>query len=147
MQSTGTAYFQLALNIKDILTIVNTQYYNSGSHARLRPAGATARARENFMTALACIQLQGGLRPDQVALGLPASSPRRGGGYVSPSLVNNALDCLAAGTSCGSFVPPSTWPTIRGAMTWSINWDASNGYAFANTVHRTWRPCRDPLTH
>jgi chitinase len=23
---------------------------------------------------------------------------------------------------------------VRGAMTWSINWDASNGYAFANTV-------------
>src|SRR5205807_1232939 len=51
MQSTGMAYFQLALNIKDILTIVNTQYYNSGT------------------------------------------------------------------------------------MTWSINWDASNGYSFANTVH------------
>ena len=44
-------------------------------------------------------------------------------------------DCLAAGTNCGTFVPPAHWPTIRGAMTWSINWDASNGYAFANTVH------------
>src|SRR5262249_5809934 len=31
MQSTGMAYFQLALNIKNILTIVNTQYYNSGT--------------------------------------------------------------------------------------------------------------------
>ena len=30
MQSTGGAYFQLALNIKDILTVVHTQYYNSG---------------------------------------------------------------------------------------------------------------------
>ena len=32
MQSTPSSdYFQLALNIKDILTIVNMQYYNSGS--------------------------------------------------------------------------------------------------------------------
>src|SRR6185312_1916140 len=93
-----------------------------------------AEGTENFMTALACIQLQGGLRPDQVGLGLPASGSAAGGGYVSPSLVNNALDCLASKANCGSFVPPATWPGIRGAMTWSINWDASNGWGFVNTV-------------
>ena len=27
-----------------------------------------------------------------------------------------------------------SYPGIRGAMTWSINWDASNGYNFADTV-------------
>lgn len=32
------------------------------------------------------------------------------------------------------FTPPTSYPSIRGAMTWSINWDASNGYNFANTV-------------
>jgi chitinase len=133
MQSTGMAYFQLALNIKNILTISNTQYYNSGSMNGC-DQGVYAEGSENFMTALACIQLQGGLRPDQVGLGLPASGSAAGGGYVSPSLVNNALDCLAAKTSCGSFVPPTTWPAIRGAMTWSINWDASNGWGFVNTV-------------
>jgi chitinase len=134
MQSTGMAYFQLALNIKDILTIVNTQYYNSGSMSGC-DQGVYAEGTENFMTALACIQLQGGLRADQVGLGLPASGSAAGGGYVSPSLVNSALDCLAKGTNCGSFKPSATYPSIRGAMTWSINWDASNGYAFANTVH------------
>ena len=133
MQSTGMAYFQLALNIKNILTISNMQYYNSGSMNGC-DQGVYSEGTENFMTALACIQLQGGLRPDQVGLGLPASGSAAGGGYVAPSLVNNALDCLAAKTSCGSFVPPSTWPSIRGAMTWSINWDASNGWSFVNTV-------------
>jgi chitinase len=134
MQSTGMAYFQLALNIKDILTVVHTQYYNSGSMLGCDQNAAYSEGNENFLTALACIQLQSALRPDQVALGLPASSSAAGSGYVSPSTVDNALDCLARGTNCGSFVPPSTWPTLRGAMTWSINWDASNGYAFANTV-------------
>ena len=133
MQSTGMAYFQLALNIKNILTISNTQYYNSGSMNGC-DQGVYSEGTENFMTALACIQLQGGLRPDQVGLGLPASGSAAGGGYVSPSLVNNALDCLASKANCGSFVPATTWPSIRGAMTWSINWDASNGWGFVNTI-------------
>ena len=29
---------------------------------------------------------------------------------------------------------PATYPGIRGAMTWSINWDVTNGNSFANTV-------------
>jgi len=48
--------------------------------------------------------------------------------------VNNALSCLARGTNCGSFKPSTTYPAIRGAMTWSINWDQVQGDAFANTV-------------
>jgi chitinase len=45
-----------------------------------------------------------------------------------------ALDCVATRANCGSFVPPAAYPAIRGVMTWSINWDASNGYNFASTV-------------
>jgi chitinase len=134
MQSTGSSYFALALNIKDILTIVNTQFYNSGSMLGCDQNAAYSQGNENFLTALACIQLQGGLRPDQVGLGLPASTSAAGSGYVSPSVVNSALDCLSAGTNCGSFKPPATYPGLRGAMTWSINWDVSNGNGFANTV-------------
>jgi chitinase len=133
MQSTGGGYFQLALNIKDVLTIVNMQYYNSGTMLGC-DQGVYGQGTVNFLTALACIQLQGGLRPDQVGLGLPASTSAAGGGFQSPGNVNNALDCLARGTNCGSFKPSTTWPAIRGAMTWSINWDASNGFQFANTV-------------
>ncbi|HEX7735807.1 MAG TPA: glycosyl hydrolase family 18 protein [Ktedonobacteraceae bacterium] len=132
MQSTSSGYFQLALNIKSILTIVNMQYYNSGTMLGC-DGNVYAEGTENFITALACIQLQGGLRPDQVGIGFPASSSAAGGGFVSPSVVNAALDCLATGSNCGSFVPPSHW-SIRGAMDWSINWDASNGNSFANTV-------------
>ncbi|TYB45770.1 chitinase [Actinomadura chibensis] len=133
MQSTGAAYFQLALNIKDILTVVHMQYYNSGTMLGC-DQGVYSQGTVNFMTALACIQLENGLRPDQVALGLPAGAGAAGGGVVSPSLVNNALDCLAKGTSCGSFKPSRTYPDIRGAMTWSINWDVTNGGGFAGTV-------------
>ena len=141
MQFPGMGYFQLALNIKDILTVVHTQYYNSGSMLGCDQMQPYGQGSVNFMTALACIQLENGLRPDQVALGLPAGPGAAGGGIVAPALVNDALDCLARGTRCGSFHPPHTYPGIRGAMTWSINWDVSSGNAFARTV----RPHLDTL--
>ncbi|GAA3753609.1 hypothetical protein GCM10022225_42900 [Plantactinospora mayteni] len=134
MQSPSVSYFKLALDIRDILTVVHTQFYNSGSMLGCDQAFAYSQGTVNFMTALACLQLEAGLRPDQVALGLPAGPGAAGGGIVAPSLVNQALDCLAKGTSCGSFRPPRTYPGIRGAMTWSINWDVSNGNNFARTV-------------
>ncbi|MEU4515278.1 cellulose binding domain-containing protein [Nonomuraea wenchangensis] len=134
MQSTGMEYFKLALSIKDILTVVHTQFYNSGSMLGCDQAQAYAQGTVNFMTALACIQLENGLRPDQVALGLPAGPGAAGGGVVAPALVNQALDCLARRTNCGSFVPPRAYPDIRGAMTWSINWDASANWSFSKTV-------------
>ncbi|MFJ5923676.1 chitinase [Kitasatospora sp. NPDC092948] len=133
MQSTGTEYFKLALATKDILTIVNMQYYNSGAMLGC-DGGVYSQGTENFLTGLACIQLQGGLNPSQVGLGVPASTSAAGGGYTSPATVNAALDCLAAGTNCGSFKPSTTWPGIGGAMTWSTNWDALAGGGIANTI-------------
>ncbi|MEU2051086.1 chitinase, partial [Streptomyces albidoflavus] len=57
-----------------------------------------------------------------------------GGGYVEPSVVNDALDCLTRGTNCGTFKPEKTYPALRGAMTWSTNWDADTGNAWSNAV-------------
>jgi chitinase len=134
MQSTAGSYFRLALNISDILTVVHTQFYNSGSMLGCDQMQAYTQGSVNFLTALACIQLENGLRPDQVALGLPAGPGAAGGGVVAPTVVTNALNCLARATNCGSFRPPRTYPGIRGAMTWSINWDVTNGNGFARTV-------------
>ncbi|MFF4587077.1 chitinase [Streptomyces sp. NPDC001388] len=133
MQSTSNAYFRTALNVKDILTVVNMQYYNSGSMLGC-DGKVYSQGSVDFLTALACIQLEGGLAPSQVGLGLPASTSGAGSGYVSPSVVNNALDCLTRGTSCGSFKPSRTYPDLRGAMTWSTNWDAAAGSTWSSTV-------------
>jgi chitinase len=133
MQSTDTEYFQLALNTRDFLTVVNMQYYNSGSmlgcDGQVYAAGSV-----DFLTALACIQLENGLAPSQVGIGVPASPSAAGSGYVEPSVVTAALDCLTRGTSCGSFVPDQTYPGLRGAMTWSVNWDAAAGNAWSDVV-------------
>ncbi|MFB7709047.1 chitinase [Streptomyces sp. NPDC056105] len=133
MQSTSGEYFKTALNVKDILTVVNMQYYNSGSMLGC-DGKVYSQGSIDFLTALACIQLEGGLDPSQVGLGVPASTRGAGSGYVDPSVVNNALDCLTRGTGCGSFKPARTYPGLRGAMTWSTNWDATAGNAWSNSV-------------
>lgn len=133
MQSTSGSYFRTALNVKDILTVVNMQYYNSGSMLGC-DGKVYSQGSVDFLTALACIQLEGGLDPSQVGLGLPASTRGAGSGYVSPSVVNNALDCLTRGTNCGTFKPSRTYPSLRGAMTWSTNWDATADNAWSNAV-------------
>ncbi|WP_329467581.1 chitinase [Streptomyces sp. NBC_01431] len=133
MQSPSNEYFKTALNIKDILTVVNMQYYNSGSMNGC-DGNVYSQGTVDFLTALACIQLQGGLAPSQVGLGLPASASGAGSGYVSPAVVNAALDCLTQGTNCGSFKPSKTYPGLRGAMAWSTNWDAKSGNAWSGAV-------------
>ena len=63
-------------------------------------------------------------------------------GSAATNLVSNGTfeTGSLAGWSCsagsGAAVSGSstTWPTLRGAMTWSTNWDALNGNAFSNQV-------------
>ncbi|WP_264483419.1 chitinase [Streptomyces pinistramenti] len=133
MQSPQNEYFKTALGIKDFLTAVNMQYYNSGSMIGC-DGNVYSQGTVDFLTGLACIQLENGLDASQVGIGVPASASAAGGGYVAPSVVNDALDCLTKGSGCGSFKPSKTYPGLRGAMTWSTNWDASNGNAFASQV-------------
>jgi chitinase len=129
----GGSYLALIDQVRDLITVVNTQYYNSGSMLG-RDGRVYSSGTVDFQTALADILLDGHLRADQVGLGLPASPSAAGSGYVDPSVVDNALDCLATGANCGSYRPAQQYPTIRGAMTWSVNWDASNGYRWSSTI-------------
>ncbi len=71
-----TSYFKTALNVKDILTVVNMQYYNSGSMLGC-DGKVYSQGSVDFLTALACIQLEGGLDPAQVGLGCPGLHQRR----------------------------------------------------------------------
>ncbi|NEW07704.1 carbohydrate-binding protein [Paenibacillus sp. SYP-B3998] len=132
MQSQNTSYMQLYTNLSDIITVINTQYYNSGCMLG-RDGQCYSQGTVNFLTALTDLILQW-VPANKLGLGVPAVPSAAGGGYVSPAVVNNALDCLANGNSCGSYKPVAKYPTIRGAMTWSINWDATSNYNFANTV-------------
>ncbi|MEK3780022.1 glycosyl hydrolase family 18 protein [Paenibacillus sp. FSL K6-1566] len=139
MQSPNTSYMQLYNNLKDITTVMNVQYYNSGCMLG-RDGKCYSQGTVDFLTALSDLTLQW-VSPSQLGLGVPAASSAAGGGYVSPTVVNNALNCLATGNNCGSYKPVAKYPDVRGAMTWSINWDATTNYALAKTV----RPFLDTL--
>ncbi|WP_460320190.1 chitinase [Paenibacillus sp. YSY-4.3] len=132
MQSQNTSYMQLYNNLKDITSVINVQYYNSGCMLG-RDGKCYAQGTVDFLTALSDLTLQW-VSPSQLGIGVPATPSAAGGGYVSPTVVNNALNCLATGNGCGSYKPVAKYPSIRGAMTWSINWDATTNYTLANTV-------------
>lgn len=126
-------YLKLGREVSDILTIMNTQYYNSGGMPGYGGANYN-QGTIGFLTALATTQLESGLRPDQVGLGLPATTRAAGGGYQDPANVAAAIESLVYGTEAGGFTPPKAYANLRGAMTWSINWDATNDYKFAKTI-------------
>jgi len=128
-----TSYLRLALEIKDILTICYPQFYNTGGMngyggSIVNPGNA------DFLTSLSTLIIEAGLRPDQVALGVPSTAKAAGSGYVAPSVVRDAALALANGTSSGNFTAPKAYPSLRGVMTWSINWDATNDYAWAKAM-------------
>ncbi|MDQ0089504.1 chitinase [Paenibacillus anaericanus] len=132
MQNSNTSYMQLYNNLKDITTVVNVQYYNSGCMLG-RDGQCYSQGTINFLTALSDLTLQW-IEPSQFGIGVPAVTSAAGGGYVAPSVVNDALKCLATGNGCGTYKPVAKYPDIRGAMTWSINWDKTSNYNLANTV-------------
>lgn len=132
MQNQNTSYMQLYGNLKDITTVINVQYYNSGCMLG-RDGKCYSQGTIDFLTALTDLTLQW-VEPSQLGLGLPAVSSAAGGGYVQPSVVGNALKCLTSGTNCGTYTPVAQYPDLRGAMTWSINWDKTSNYNYAKTV-------------
>ncbi|WP_431780627.1 chitinase [Streptomyces chumphonensis] len=137
------AYLPVIHALRDHLTLLHVQNYNSGPIMGLDDRHHTMGSAD-FPIAMTDMLLTGfpvagdqnaffaPLRPDQVAVGLPASS-HAGNGHIGPAEVTRTLDCLTRGTACGSYQPHGTWPGMRGLMTWSINWDEFNGRDFSRT--------------
>ncbi|MGW1019626.1 chitinase [Streptomyces niveus] len=135
------AYLPVIHALRDDLTLLHVQDYNSGPIMGLDNQYHTMGGAD-FHIAMTDMLLTGfpvagdttkvfpALDPRQVAIGLPASS-QAGNGHTAPSEVNKALDCLTKKTNCGSYQTHGTWPTLRGLMTWSINWDRFNQWEFS----------------
>ncbi|MCD2464088.1 chitinase [Streptomyces sp. NPDC056374] len=136
------AYLPVIHALRDDLTLLHVQDYNSGSIMGLDNQYHSMGGAD-FHIAMTDMLLTGfpvagntdrvfpALRPEQVAIGLPAST-QAGNGHTSPAEVNKALDCLTKKTNCGSYQTHGTWPALRGLMTWSINWDRFNQWQFSN---------------
>ncbi|MER5598509.1 glycoside hydrolase family 18 protein [Streptomyces sp. NPDC002265] len=137
------AYLPVIYALRDDLTLLHVQDYNSGPVMGLDNQYHSMGGAD-FHIAMTDMLLTGfpvagnannvfpALRPDQIAIGMPAST-NAGNGYVAPAEVTKALDCLTKRTNCGSYAPHGTWPALRGLMTWSINWDRFAGGEFQRT--------------
>ncbi|MFF9976904.1 chitinase [Streptomyces erythrochromogenes] len=135
------AYLPVIHALRDDLTLLHVQDYNSGPIMGLdnqyhSMGGAdfhiamTDMLLTGFPVAGNAARVFPALRPDQVAIGLPATT-NAGNGHTSPAEVTKALNCLTKKTDCGSYRTHSTWPGLRGLMTWSVNWDRFGGWEFS----------------
>jgi chitinase len=143
------AYLPLIHALRNELTFIHPQYYNTGTVMGMDNK-IYAQATPDFIVAMSEMLLKGfpvagtgqtfaPLREDQVAFGLPAApSAAPSGGYLSPAGVKQALNYLTKGQSFGGgyvLQKPGGYPGLRGIMTWSVNWDKTNGDEFANNYY------------
>ena len=127
------AYYRLATEIKDILTICYPQFYNAGGDIGYNNFNARYPS-QSFITSLATMYIENGLRPDQLAIGVPAMASAAGSGYITPENLKAVVNSLVFKKSLDGFTPPREYKTLRGVMTWSINWDGTQNYAWAKSM-------------
>ncbi|MFD7434508.1 chitinase [Streptomyces sp. NPDC059861] len=137
------AYLPVIHAMRDDLTLLHVQDYNSGPIMGL-DSQYHSMGGADFHIAMTDMLLTGfpvagdpnnvfpPLRPDQIAIGMPASV-NAGNGHVPPAEVVKTLDCLTRKVNCGSYTTHGTWPGLRGLMTWSINWDRFANWEFQRT--------------
>lgn len=131
LSSPWGAYLPVLNNCRDILTFIHPQYYNNAIDYWLPDGGRITGYSADSLVALSEMLINGfstpqgdfpGLRPDQVAFGVPASRSAAGSGTLSISEYQKALKTLI-----------DKYPDFRGIMTWSTNWDEKeNGSGFVN---------------
>ncbi|MFI6032264.1 chitinase [Amycolatopsis magusensis] len=145
----AAAYLPVIHALRDSLTLLHVQDYNSGPIMGLDNQYHTMGVAD-FHTAMTDMVLSGfpiegnpanpfpPLRPDQVAFGLPANT-YAGNGFTPVAEVHKSLDCLMKAQNCGAYRPRGVYPELRGLMSWSINWDKFSGQEFSK-AHRAKLP-------
>ncbi|OQR97891.1 hypothetical protein ACHHYP_09839, partial [Achlya hypogyna] len=136
------AYLPIIDGLRNELTQIHVQYYNNGGFVYTDGrtlnegtvdclVGGSLMLIEGFQTNYGNGWKFNGLRPDQVSFGVPSGPKAANRGFVTSEVVQRTLTCLVQGEGCDTVKPTKTYPTFRGVMTWSINWDSYDGYAFS----------------
>lgn len=144
-------YLPIIDALRDSIAVLQVQLYNSGSMFGI-DGNIYTQGNADFIVAMSEAVIQGfnteggmfkGLPASKVAVGLPACKMAAGDGYVDTASVKKAIDYLRGdGPRPGSYVLVNSagYPTLRGMMTWSINWDATPNcgpvYEYADSYDR-----------
>ncbi len=152
------ALLPLVQAFRDSMDVIHPQLYNTGSMYGLdtvvyEPATADfiISQTEMLIRGFTPLSTPGagmflGISADKVAVGLPACSSAAGSGYVHPDTVKAAINYLRglAPKPARYTLKGGPYPTLRGMMTWSINWDAMTTchprYEFANNYYHIFHP-------
>ncbi len=150
-------YLPIVDALRDSLDLIHVQLYNSGtmygvdnqiytqgtadfiiSQTEAVIKGFTARAPGGAFA---------GIPASKVAVGLPASTNAAGGGYCDSATITAAVNyLLGKGPRPGQYtlVNSGGYPNLRGMMTWSINWDATQAnrtrYSYAALYETLFAP-------
>ena len=144
-------YLPIIHALRDSLDILQVQLYNSGTMFGI-DRNIYTQGTADFIVAMTEAVIQGfptgggqfvGLPASKVAVGLPACNQAAGGGFVDTATVSQAMKyLLGKGNKPGSYslVSPGGYSTLKGMMTWSVNWDAreqcNGAYSFAGCYDR-----------
>ena len=142
------AYLPIIHALRDSIEILHVQLYNSGSMYGI-DGNIYTQGSSDFIVAMTEAVIQGfntsggmfaGIPENKVVIGLPACSSAAGGGFTDTTSVINAVNYLrGVGNIPGTYTLQQAggYPSLRGMMTWSINWDAvstcATTYEYANT--------------
>jgi len=140
-------YLPIIDGLRDSLDVLQVQLYNSGSMYGI-DGNIYTQGTADFIIAMTEAVIHGfstaggmfvGLPANKVAVGLPACTSAAGGGFVDSATIKTAIDYLRGyGSQPGTYILSniSGYPSLRGMMTWSINWDAvstcASVYQYAN---------------
>jgi chitinase len=149
------SYLPVVHELRDILTYLQVQHYNSSplvalDHNTYPPGTADFHVAMTEML-LRGFPVQGDPRyifppllPEQILIGLAACPNAVDRGYTAPLEAKKVLNYLTMGQSFGGayrLQDSLGYASLRGVMTWSINWDAANHRQFSNAI----RSCLDAL--
>lgn len=140
-------YLPLLHALRNDINYVHVQLYNSGSVYGI-DGTIYNQGTADFIVAMSEALIQGfntsggffqGFPANKVVVGLPACPSAAGGGFVSATIVENAVKYLRGqGPQPGTYVLNQVdgYPNLGGMMTWSINWDKvstcnTTAYAYA----------------
>ncbi|KLT71231.1 glycosyl hydrolase family 18 protein [Flavobacterium sp. ABG] len=135
------SFLPIIQNLRNELDLLAVQLYNTGGENGLDGQYYGSAKRANMVTALTDMIIKGyniagtgmrfdGLPASKVLIALPACPSAAGSGFITPAEGINAMHYLRTGTTFTgrtyTMQPGGPYPSLRGLMTWSVNWDASS---------------------
>ncbi|MTH15349.1 glycosyl hydrolase family 18 protein [Flavobacterium sp. LC2016-01] len=135
------SFLPIIQNLRNELDLLAVQLYNTGGENGLDGQYYGTAKKANMVTALTDMVIKGynigttgmhfdGLPASKVLIALPACPSAAGSGYLTPAEGISAMNYLRTGTTFSgrtyTMQPGGPYPSLRGLMTWSVNWDASS---------------------